>query len=95
MNNSKERREYEQKFYPLFKFFHAKNSGFKEKEAIFYNENKIAIFRGASIHIKYYLRGRFSEVYIGSQGENKSVKSKVRQIKRTSIRNRKGCLIIC
>lgn len=42
----KERKEFESKFYPLYNLVHSKKSGFKSREAIFYNESKIAIFRG-------------------------------------------------
>lgn len=46
MSVDKERVKYEQKFLPLYNFIHAKTSRFKEKEAIFYNQNKISIFKG-------------------------------------------------
>ena len=41
-----DRKKFEALFIPLYRFVHTKNSGFKEKEAIFLNSNKIAIFRG-------------------------------------------------
>lgn len=44
--SSDERKKFESLFIPLYRFVHTKNSGFKEKEAIFLNQNKIAIFRG-------------------------------------------------
>lgn len=47
MGSTKERKQFEQTFQPLYNLFHAKNSGFKEKEAIFYNSNKINIFKGS------------------------------------------------
>ena len=46
---TKERKQFELKFQQLYNLFHVKNCGFKEKEAIFYNENKITIFKGNEI----------------------------------------------
>lgn len=57
---SKERKQFENTFMPLFKFCHRKDDALKQKQALFYNQNKINIFKGESLS-KYFAE-HFEEI---------------------------------